>query len=62
MIKSIEFAGKVIPADRILSFTMEGVTAEIICHENSGIKDVEKEVAYRFNAIQYPVKINYSGD
>lgn len=62
MIKSIEFAGKIIPADRCISLTMEAGTGEIVCNEDSGIKGVEKEVTYRFNVNRFPVKVNYSGD
>lgn len=62
MIKSIEFAGKVISADRCTSFSMEAGMAEIVCMEESGIKGVEKEVKYRFSVNKFPIKVNYSGD
>ena len=62
MIKSIEFAGKIIPDDKCISLTMEAGTGEIVYNEDSGIEGVEKEVTYRFNVNRFPVKVNYSGD
>lgn len=62
MIKSIEFAGMEIPANRITSVSMEYGETEIVVNEASGIEGVGKEIKYTFRTNDYPVKLNYLGD